>query len=59
MKKMIDVPSGWRYGFPREIKDGESLKELLEKSGYPKDQIDFAMQYTRHWIEEEDAKETK
>ncbi len=51
-RKMIDPPSGWRYGFPKEIKDGESYRKLLEDSGYPEKDIEFALNYSRSWTEE-------
>lgn len=53
MKHMVDPPSGWRYGFPAELKPDDSFEELLKKHGYPLDEIEFAMKYTRHWWEEE------
>lgn len=53
---MVDPPSGHRYGFPKELKDGVSYKELLEKSGYPEKDIEFAMQYSRFWMEEVEDK---
>jgi hypothetical protein len=40
-KKMIDPPSGWRYGFPKELPDDvtDVIAWLIE-NGYPKEQID-------------------
>ena len=44
---MIDPPSGWRYGFPkqapadiRDMSSGE-LNEWLVKNGYPQEEIDI------------------
>ena len=51
LKQIVDPPSGWKYGFPKELKPGESYEALLRKSGYPEKDIDFAMQYTRSWTE--------
>jgi len=63
---IVDPPSGWMYGFPKAIKsvpDGETLhtfdwssltevyKKLLEASGYPAKDIDFALEHSRFWIE--------
>lgn len=43
-KKMIDPPSGWMYGFPKEIPESVSdikeVKEWLVKNGYPQAMID-------------------
>ena len=45
--RMIDPPSGWKYGFPKpipvDIKD--TLKWLVE-NGYPQEEID---QYGDHF----------
>lgn len=43
---LIDPPSGWKYGFPKELpKDYEKytsddLSEWLIENGYPKEEID-------------------
>lgn len=58
-KLMVDPPSGWRYGFPKELKEGTTYKELLLKSGYPEKDIEFAIEYSRNWYEEDDDKELK
>ena len=54
MKTMIDPPSGWKYGFPKELKDGESYETLLRESGYPEGDMELALRYSRQW-EEDDA----
>ena len=54
MKTMIDPPSGWKYGFPCELKEGEDVEELLRKHNYPEKDIAFAMQYMRVWEEDDD-----
>lgn len=51
VKIFVDPPSGWRYGFPKELKPGESYEELLRKSGYPEKDIQFALQWSK-WSEE-------
>ena len=46
---MVDPPAGWRYGFPRfydKDQDGD-LGEWLVKGGYPREDVDFALRYTR------------
>ena len=57
MKKMIDPPSGWKYGFPKDIPEDvvDTLKWLVE-NGYPQEEIDkFDDQFScRRWEEEED-----
>lgn len=53
-KIMIDPPSGWKYGFPCELKEGEDVEELLRKHNYPEKDIAFAMQYMREWQETEE-----
>lgn len=51
MKKIVDPPSGWMYGFPKELPDNKLYEELLKEAGYPKQDIEFAMKYTRTWYE--------
>jgi hypothetical protein len=57
MKKMIDPPAGWKYGFPRAIPDDvtDVMKWLLE-CGYPQKEIDSCGKhfYTRQWMVEND-----
>lgn len=51
---IIDPPSGWRYGFPKEfprniLSDGQLIKWLLA-NGYPQKLIDDGMfKYCRYW----------
>ena len=38
---MIDPPSGWLYGFPKEIpEDIKDVKGWLIKNGYPIEEIE-------------------
>ena len=53
-RTMVDPPSGWRYGFPKELKEGVSYLDLLRDSGYPEEDIDLALKYCRTWTEGED-----
>jgi hypothetical protein len=50
--KIIDPPSGWAYGFPKELPEGKSYEELLRESGYPEQDIELALSYSRVWFEE-------
>jgi hypothetical protein len=54
--KMIDPPSGWKYGFPKALPDPEpdDLIEWLVASGYPKESIDQLGKhfFFRMWEEE-------
>ena len=37
MVRMIDPPSGWQYGFPREFPEGVTdLSRWLFENGYPR-----------------------
>lgn len=53
--KMIDPPSGWMYGFPKEIPEGvgDTCKWLVD-NGYPEKLIkDLGNNfYVRNWYEE-------
>lgn len=52
MKTFIDLPSGYKYGFPKEIPDDVvDFKKWLIDSGYPEKDIDFAMSHCRMWQE--------
>ena len=56
--KMIDPPSGWKFGFPKALPDPEptNVIDWLIENGYPKQIIDdFGNHfYCRHWIEDID-----
>jgi len=45
----IDPPLGWRYGFPKEFKFNEhkTFRNLLLTSGYPKEDLEFALRNMR------------
>ena len=39
-RKMIDPPSGWKYGFPKEIpEDVDDTRQWLIDNGYPESEI--------------------
>jgi hypothetical protein len=41
MKKYIDPPEGWKYGFPKELPDGvEDLEKWFVENGYPRSVIE-------------------
>ena len=46
---LIDPPSGWRYGFPKEfiLSEHKTFRNLLLTSGYPESDIEFALQHLR------------
>lgn len=51
---IVDPPSGWQYGFPKPIPadilgDDEKFADWLFMQGYPADQIEFALKYSRYW----------
>lgn len=52
---MIDPPSGWKYGFPKEYtkKEGQTPGDWLIENGYPEEEI-LSMGdqfYCRHWTQ--------
>ena len=52
---MIDPPSGWKYGFPKELPtDVVNVNEWLVENGYPQKEIDACGDYfyVRKWQEE-------
>jgi len=52
---MIDPPSGWKYGFPKELPKGTvNVNEWLVANGYPQKEIDDCGDYfyVRQWQEE-------
>ena len=55
-KHMIDPPSGWLYGFPKELPEGvENVLAWLVENGYPQKEIDKLGEhfYCSHWYREE------
>jgi hypothetical protein len=59
MRKMIDPPSGWRYGFPKEIPvDVTDTRSWLVANGYPQSEIDSYGDYfyVRQWMEKDNDK---
>jgi hypothetical protein len=57
IRRMIDPPSGWKYGFPKQIPEGiGNVPAWLVSEGYPQVEIDScgAYFYCRHWEEEDE-----
>lgn len=53
---MVDLPEGWRYGFPKEYTctDPDKIDNWLVDSGYPQKEVEFGKQYLRFFeIEDE------
>ena len=56
-KVWIDPPMGWMYGFPAIWdEEKETYIEMLIRYGYPEDQVEFALGYSRMWTVNEDDK---
>lgn len=57
--RMIDPPSGWKYGFPKPIPDDvtDTIKWLVEQGGYPQELIDELGEYfyCRYWEQPDDS----
>ena len=53
-KLIVDPPRGWKYGFPKPIPENilhidGAFKLWLLKEGYPSEEIEFALKYSRYW----------
>jgi len=60
MKRMIDPPSGWLYGFPKEIPlFVTDTRAWLVANGYPQKEIDACGEYfyVRMWTENDNDKQ--
>ena len=63
MKKWIDPPGGWKYGFPKTFdteKDGD-MHTWLVANGYPQEEIeDLGDQfYVRQWLTDEEEEKCR
>lgn len=58
-KLIVDPPSGWKYGFPCELKPGEDYATLLRNKGYPEKDIEFAIECSRSWYQETDIEDER
>lgn len=59
MKWVIDPPSGWKYGFPKEcpdlLTDGKfNLEQWLIDNGYPEKDAKFGASHYRYWQTDEE-----
>ena len=59
MKTIVDPPTGWMFGFPKELPEGKDYGELLREAGYPASLMDLAMKHSRYWTVEDDDDQTK
>lgn len=51
--KIVDPPSGWKYGFPKELPaDVEDFVQWLIDNGYPEEDAEFGAKYCRWWEKE-------
>lgn len=58
--RIIDPPSGWKYGFPKPIpNDVKDVKKWLIENGYPKKLIEDLGEYfyCRYWEEQNKTKD--
>ena len=56
MAWIVDPPSGWQYGFPKQVPDEiyndpdrSVFRQWLIDNGYPVWDVDFAMKNMRRW----------
>ena len=55
--RIIDPPSGWKYGFPKPIPDDiKDARPWLVENGYPQKLIDELGEhfYCRYWNKEDE-----
>jgi len=45
----IDPPDGWKYGFPKLMISGLTVREFLMTTDYPEEDIELAEQYSQFW----------
>lgn len=56
---VIDPPSGWKYGFPKEVPESKvkstNMKDLLIELGYPESEINLMGMHlhVRYWKKNE------
>ena len=51
---IADPPSGWKYGFPKELPDDMRYEDLLRQQGYPEKMMQLALDHSRFWYEDDD-----
>lgn len=61
MARIIDPPSGWKYGFPKVYDNPENLstEKWLVKHGYPESEFnkDGKVYYIRTWEEDDEERD--
>lgn len=56
-KLWVDPPNGWMYNFPAIWdREKETLEIMLKRHNYPEKDIEFALQYMRMWLIDENNK---
>ncbi len=55
MPTLVDPPNGWMFGFPAPLEKDYELQ--LKRAGYPAQDIDFALRYSRYWEEDDGGTE--
>lgn len=46
-KVLIDPPTGWMYGFPKDFIVGDDVKQFLLDNGYPAEDVEWASKHCR------------
>ena len=54
---IADPPSGWKYGFPKELPDDKRYEDLLRQQGYPEKMMQLALDHSRFWYEDDQGDE--
>jgi hypothetical protein len=54
---IIDPPEGWKHGFPKIlpehlVRNMEEIPTWLIENGYPEEDIELALKYSRFWERE-------
>jgi hypothetical protein len=54
---IIDPPEGWKHGFPKILPEHllvniEEIPAWLIENGYPEEDIEIALKYSRFWERE-------
>ena len=54
---IIDPPEGWKHGFPKILPENlignfDGIPAWLVENGYPEEDIELAVKYSRYWERE-------
>ncbi len=53
---MVDPPTGWLYGFPKELPEGVTdIRQWLIDNGYPEHEADLGVKYLRQWEKQDES----